>query len=137
MNRYPVWKYVILGLSLVFGLLYTLPNFFGEAPAVQVSSAKATQKIDDSMVGRVGDILAKAGIESTGLFFDGNSVKARFASTDLQLRAKDTVARALNPDPEDPSWIVALNLLSDTPRWLTALHALPMYLGLDLSLIHI
>ncbi len=132
MNRYPVWKYVILGLSLVFGLLYTLPNFFGEAPAVQVSSAKATQKIDDSMVGRVGDILAKAGIESTGLFFDGNSVKARFASTDLQLRAKDAVARALNPDPEDPSWIVALNLLSDTPRWLTALHALPMYLGLDL-----
>ncbi|MDT3678165.1 MAG: protein translocase subunit SecD [Burkholderiaceae bacterium] len=132
MNRYPVWKYVILGLSLVFGLLYTLPNFFGEAPAIQVSSAKATQKIDDSMVGRVGDVLAKAGIESTGLFFDGNSVKARFASTDLQLRAKDTVARALNPDPEDPSWIVALNLLSDTPRWLTALHALPMYLGLDL-----
>ena len=132
MNRYPVWKYVILALSLVFGLLYTLPNFFGEAPAIQVSSAKATQKIDDSMVGRVGDILSKAGIESTGLFFDGNSVKARFASTDLQLRAKDTVARALNPDPEDPSWIVALNLLSDTPRWLTALHALPMYLGLDL-----
>ncbi len=132
MNRYPVWKYVILALSLVFGLLYTLPNYFGEAPAIQVSSAKATQKIDDSMVGRVGDILSKAGIESTGLFFDGNSVKARFASTDLQLRAKDTVARALNPDPEDPSWIVALNLLSDTPRWLTALHALPMYLGLDL-----
>ncbi|MBW7923182.1 MAG: protein translocase subunit SecD [Burkholderiaceae bacterium] len=132
MNRYPVWKYVILALSLVFGLLYTLPNFFGEAPAIQVSSAKATQKIDDSMVGRVSDILSKAGIESTGLFFDGNSVKARFASTDLQLRAKDTVARALNPDPEDPSWIVALNLLSDTPRWLTALHALPMYLGLDL-----
>ncbi len=132
MNRYPVWKYVVLGLSLVFGLLYTLPNFFGEAPAVQVSSAKATQKIDDSMVGRVGDILSKADIESTGLFFDGNSVKARFATTDLQLRAKDVIARALNADPEDPSWIVALNLLSDTPRWLTALHALPMYLGLDL-----
>jgi len=132
MNRYPVWKYVVLALSLAFGLLYTLPNFFGEAPAVQVSSAKATQKIDDSMVGRVGDILSKAGIESTGLFFDGNSVKARFASTDLQLRAKDAVSRALNTDPEDPSWIVALNLLSDTPRWLTALHALPMYLGLDL-----
>ncbi len=132
MNRYPVWKYVVLGLSLVFGLLYTLPNFFGEAPAVQVSSAKATQKIDDSMVDRVGEILSKAGIESTGLFFDGNSVKARFATTDLQLRAKDAIARALNANPEDPSWIVALNLLSDTPRWLTALHALPMYLGLDL-----
>ncbi len=132
MNRYPVWKYVVIALSLVFGLLYTLPNFFGEAPAIQVSSAKATQKIDESMVDRVADALSKAGLESTGLFFDGNSVKARFGDTDAQLRAKDVVARTLNADPENPSWIVALNLLSDTPRWLTRLHALPMYLGLDL-----
>ncbi len=132
MNRYPVWKYVILALSLVFGLLYTLPNFFGEAPAVQVSSAKATQKIDASMVDRVRRILDDGGLQPTGLFFDGNSVKARFRDTDTQLRAKDVVSRALNADPADPSWIVALNLLSDTPRWLTAINALPMYLGLDL-----
>lgn len=132
MNRYPVWKYVVIALSLVFGLLYTLPNFFGEAPAIQVSTAKATLRIDTSMVDRVAGALSEAGLASTGIFFDGNSVKARFADTDTQLRAKDTVARALNPDPSDPSWIVALNLLSDTPRWLTALNALPMYLGLDL-----
>src|SRR5690606_23871806 len=102
MNRYPVWKYVVIALSLAFGLLYTLPNFFGEAPAVQVSSAKATQKIDASMVARVETILAQAGMQSTGVFFDGNSVKARFANTDTQLRAKDVVSRELNPDAADP-----------------------------------
>ncbi|KAA0215687.1 MAG: protein translocase subunit SecD [Lautropia sp.] len=132
MNRYPAWKYAIIALSLVFGLLYTLPNFFGEAPAVQVSSGKATLKIEASMLGRVESALEGAGIENTGLFFDGNSVKVRFGDTDTQLRAKDVLARALNPDPADPGWIVALNLLSNSPNWLTSLHALPMYLGLDL-----
>jgi len=132
MNRYPAWKYALIALSLVFGLLYTLPNFFGEAPAVQVSSGKATLKVEASMLGRVESVLKGAGIEATGLFFDGNSVKARFRDTDTQLRAKDAIARALNPDPADPSWIVALNLLSNSPNWLTSLHALPMYLGLDL-----
>src|SRR4029077_3355415 len=58
--------------------------------------------------------------------------KARFGDTDTQIKAKDAIAKALNPDPNDPSYIVALNLLSRSPRWLTALHALPMYLGLDL-----
>ena len=132
MNRYPAWKYALIALSLVFGLLYTLPNFFGEAPAVQVSSGKATLKVEASMLGRVESVLKGAGIEATGLFFDGNSVKARFRDTDTQLRAKDAIARALNPDPANPSWIVALNLLSNSPNWLTSLHALPMYLGLDL-----
>jgi preprotein translocase subunit SecD len=132
MNRYPVWKYAIIAMALVFGLLYTLPNFFGEAPAVQVSSGKATLKIEPSMLGRVESVLDGAGIANTGLFFDGNSVKARFRDTDTQLRAKDALAKALNPDPSDPSWIVALNLLSNSPNWLTSLRALPMYLGLDL-----
>ncbi len=132
MNRYPVWKYAIIALALAFGLLYTLPNFFGEAPAVQVSSGKATVKIEQAMLGRVEAALKAAGVESTGLFFDGNSVKARLRDTDTQLRAKDVLARALNPDPADPGWIVALNLLSNSPNWLTRLRALPMYLGLDL-----
>ena len=132
MNRYPVWKYAIIAIALVFGLLYTLPNFFGEAPAVQVSSGKATLKVEPAMLGRVESVLNGAGITNTGLFFDGNSVKARFRDTDTQLRAKDALAKALNPDPADPSWIVALNLLSNSPNWLTSLRALPMYLGLDL-----
>ncbi|HRA77659.1 MAG TPA: protein translocase subunit SecD [Burkholderiaceae bacterium] len=132
MNRYPVWKYAIIAVALAFGLLYTLPNFFGEAPAVQVSSGKATVKIEQAMLGRVEAALKQAGIDNTGLFFDGNSVKARFRDTDTQLRAKDALSKSLNPDPADPGWIVALNLLSNSPNWLTSLGALPMYLGLDL-----
>ncbi len=132
MNRYPIWKYVIIAITLVLGILYTLPNFFGEAPAVQVSSGKATLKVEPAMLGRVEKALADAQVPNNGLFFDGNSVKARFRDTDTQLRAKDVIDKALNPDAADPSWIVALNLLSDSPQWLTKLHALPMYLGLDL-----
>jgi preprotein translocase subunit SecD len=132
MNRYPVWKYITLAVALVIGLLYTLPNFFGEAPAIQVSSGKVTVKLEPEMTGRIGKILSDAGIEYTGLFADPNSVKARFRDTDTQLKAKDVVSRALNPDASDPSWIVALNLLSNSPNWLTSIRALPMYLGLDL-----
>ncbi len=132
MNRYPLWKYVILAVALVVGLVYTLPNFFGEAPAVQVSSGKATLKLDSSLVPRIEEILLQAGVKADFVQMDGTSVKARFADTDTQLKAKDALQRALNPDPSDPSYIVALNLLSRSPKWLTSLHALPMYLGLDL-----
>ncbi len=132
MNRYPLWKYAILAVALVVGILYTLPNFFGEAPAVQVSSAKATLKLDASAATRVADVLAKVDLKADFVQFDGASVKARFADLDAQRKAKDALAAALNPDPADPSYIVALNLLSRSPKWLTAIHALPMYLGLDL-----
>ena len=132
MNRYPIWKYLAMLLSLVLGLLYTLPNFFGEAPAIQVSSGKATVKVETAMMGRVESVLKRAGIEPTGLFFDGNSVKVRVRDNDTQLKAKDALVADLNPDAADPSYIVALNLLSSSPEWLTAIRALPMYLGLDL-----
>ena len=132
MNRYPWWKYLILALALAIGLLYTLPNFFGEAPAVQVSSGKATLKLDAGLVPRVEKVLADAKITADFVQFEGNSVKARLRSTDEQLKAKDAISKALNPDATDPAYIVALNLLSRSPHWLTSLHALPMYLGLDL-----
>jgi preprotein translocase subunit SecD len=132
MNRYPLWKYAILVIALLVGLVYTLPNFFGEAPAVQVSSAKVTVKLDAAMVPRVEQALAQAGVKPDFVQFEGNSVKARFADTDTQIKAKDAIGKALNPNAADPSYIVALNLLSRSPRWLTAMHALPMYLGLDL-----
>ena len=132
MNRYPWWKYAILAVALVIGFLYALPNVFGEAPAVQVASGKATLKIDASMVGRVEQALAQVGVKPDLVQFDGQSVKARFADTDQQLKAKDALARVLNPDPADPSYIVALNLVSRSPAWLASIHALPMYLGLDL-----
>lgn len=132
MNRYPLWKYAILVIAMLIGFIYTLPNFFGEVPAVQVSSAKVTVKLDASMESRVEQALSAAGIKADFVEFEGNSVKARFDSTDTQLKAKDAISKALNPDANDPSYIVALNLLSRSPRWLSNLHAFPMYLGLDL-----
>ncbi|WP_457328598.1 protein translocase subunit SecD [Rhizobacter sp. P5_C2] len=132
MNRYPWWKYAILAIALVVGLLYTLPNVFGEAPAVQISSGKPTLKLDSSMTQRVSQVLATAGIQPDFVEFDGSSVRARFSDLDTQAKAKDAISRALNPNENDPSYVVALNLLSRSPHWLSAIHALPMYLGLDL-----
>lgn len=132
MNRYPVWKYAVIVVTVLLGLLYTLPNFFGESPAVQVSSGKATVKVEAAMLNRVEQVLSSAGISNTGLLLDGASVKVRLADTDTQLKARDALLKALNPDPTDPTYVVALNLLSASPQWLTRLHALPMYLGLDL-----
>ena len=132
MNRFPLWKYALLAVALLVGLVYTLPNFFGEAPAVQVSSAKVTLKVDTGLVPRVEQALKDAGLAADFVQFDGASVRARFADTDTQIKAKDAIGKALNPDPADASYIVALNLLSRSPAWLASLHALPMYLGLDL-----
>jgi preprotein translocase subunit SecD len=137
MNRYPLWKYLLLAFALAVGLVYTLPNFFGEAPAVQVSSGKATLKIDASLVGRVEQVLQGANIQPDFVQFEGNSVKARLADTDTQIKAKDALSKALNTDPADPSYIVALNLVSRTPKWLSYarlafVEPKPMYLGLDL-----
>ena len=131
MNRYPVWVYATIAVALLLGALYTLPNFFGEAPAVQVSPARAVLKADNALLGRVEDVLKKAGIQPTGLFLDLTGVKVRLADTDTQLKARDVVDQALNPDAANPSYTVALNLLPNSPRWLGAI-AQPMYLGLDL-----
>ena len=132
MNRYPLWTYVIIACAMVLGFTYTLPNFYGESPAVQVSSIKATVKVDSDLLARVEQALKAANIVSQGTFFDPNSIKVRFADTDTQLKAKDVLSQSLNPDHDNPTYIVALNLLSASPTWLTAIHALPMYLGLDL-----
>ncbi len=132
MNRYPVWKYAIIVVALLVGILYTLPNFFGEAPAVQVSSAKATVKIDAAVQQRVQDALNAAGVQPDMIGLEGTSIRARFDTPDTQLKAKDAIQKALVPNPDDPQYIVALNLVSRSPAWLTAIHAAPMYLGLDL-----
>ena len=132
MNRYPLWKYAIIVVALLIGSLYTLPNFFGEAPAVQVSSGKATVKVDSTTQARVEDALKGAGLKADIITFDGNSIKARFDTTDTQLKAKDAIQKALVPDPADPPYVVALNLVPRSPAWLSALGASPMYLGLDL-----
>jgi preprotein translocase subunit SecD len=132
MNRYPLWKYITVVVALVIGFLYTLPNFFGEAPAVQVSPARATLKSDTQLLSRVEAALQGAGIAHEGVFLDSNGVKSRFKDTDTQLKVKDLLEKTFNPDPQDAQYVVALNLLSSSPKWLTNLGALPMYLGLDL-----
>jgi len=131
-NRFPAWKYALIALLIALASLYTLPNFFGESPAVQVSSGKATVKVDAALLARVEEALKAAQLASTGVLLDPNGLRLRFADTDVQLKARDQIEKALNPDPQNPGFVVALNLLSSSPNWLTAVHALPMYLGLDL-----
>jgi preprotein translocase subunit SecD len=122
-----------MAVALVVGLLYTLPNLFGEAPAVQVSSGKNTLRLDSGTARRVDDLLKTAAVASDGTaVFDGRSVRVRFKDPDTQLKARDVLQRALNPDANDPSYVVALNLQSRSPAWLAQINALPMYLGLDL-----
>ena len=136
MNRYALWKYVAIAIALVFGAIYTLPNFYGESPAVQVSSGRQTVRVDPALMSKVESVLKDANIAHAGIVFDtigtNATVRVRFSDTDTQLKAKDIVQRALSPDAEDPAYIVALNLVSNTPSWLVAVRALPMYLGLDL-----
>ena len=127
MNRYPLWKYLLIIIALVVGLIYTLPNFYGEVPAVQVSPLRASLKADAALMARIEDILGKGGLKPAGIALDATSVKARFDSTEDQLKAKDAVQAGLGED-----YIVALNLLSRSPAWLASIGALPMYLGLDL-----
>jgi len=132
MNRYAIWKYVVLGIALFLGAFYTLPNFYGEAPAVQISAAKATARVDLGVQERVEAALKAAGLAPELLALEGGSLKVRFDSTDTQIKAKDAIQQALVPDANDPSYVVALNLLARSPAWLSAMHAAPMYLGLDL-----
>ena len=127
MNRYPVWKYTLIAVALVVGVFYALPNFFPEVPAVQVSTSKASVKIDTSTLQTAEDALKGANIAYTGASVDATGVKVRFADADTQLKAKDVLQQKLGDN-----YIVALNLLSSSPRWLASIGALPMYLGLDL-----
>src|SRR5690554_1566230 len=98
MNRYPLWKNILICLVLVFGLIYTIPNFYGEVPAVQVSSGKATVQLDNSLIGRLENELGQSDLQHTGVFADENSIRFRFDGTEDQLRARDVIDSALNPD---------------------------------------
>jgi preprotein translocase subunit SecD len=140
-NRFPAWKYALIGIAILLAFLYTLPNFFGESPAVQVSSARATVKLDAAVMKRIEEALQSAGIPYSGLALDQNTLRVRFEDTDTQLKAKDLIHATLNPGaapqatPEDDprvNYVVALNLVPASPSWLARINALPMYLGLDL-----
>lgn len=132
MNRYSIWKYLTIAFALIIGGLYTLPNFFGESPAVQISSAKSGQKLPTDLPMQVDTILSGLSIKAAASSFEPNNFKIRLNSSDEQLKAKDALQGALNPNTNNPSYVIALNLVSRSPNWLSTFHASPMYLGLDL-----
>ncbi len=136
MNRYQAWKYVVIAIAILFGVIYTIPNFYGESPALQINSTKATVKVDSGMIAKVEQVLKEAQVATNGVSYENNgtqaSIRARFLSTDEQFKAKEVLERGLNTDPTDPIYNVSFNLLPNTPKWLMNLRALPMYLGLDL-----
>ena len=127
MNRYPLWKYILVLTVLLLGLLYSLPNIFGESPAVQITTAKTSNKLDPALLGKVEETLKQENIKIDAIFMDATGVKVRFSDADTQIKAKDVLKNNLGKD-----YVVALNLISRSPSWLTNLHARPMYLGLDL-----
>jgi preprotein translocase subunit SecD len=127
MNRYPAWKYTVIAIALIVGFLYTLPNFFPEVPAVQVSSSKSTVKIDNALLDTVEQTLNAANVAYRGTLLDPSGIKVRFDDPDTQLKAKDVLQNKLGDD-----YIVALNEMRTSPQWLASIGALPMYLGLDL-----
>jgi preprotein translocase subunit SecD len=127
MNRYPLWKNLLIVCVVVLGLIYALPNLYGESPAVQVSPLRSSLKADTALMKRVESALQAVQLNPEAVTLDLTSVKARFADTDSQLKAKDVLQKTLGED-----YVVALNLLTRSPSWLSKMNALPMYLGLDL-----
>ena len=136
MNRYPLWKYILILVTVLVGLLYTAPNYFVDSPALQVTTSKATVKVNSDTVTRVAEALKRDGIPVEAVALEGSgdrsAVRARFATPDIQFKAKTALERDLNRDPADPDYIVTVNLVKNTPAWMQAINAKPLNLGLDL-----
>ncbi|MGB8857465.1 MAG: protein translocase subunit SecD [Burkholderiales bacterium] len=132
MNRYPAWKNILIVITLVLGFLYTLPNYFGEAPALQIAPVRSSAKADPAMLGRVQDALNKANILHSQSVFQDNSVRVEFADTETQSKAADLLNKFFNLDEKNPSHVIAQYLEPKSPAWLSKLGAFPMALGLDL-----
>ena len=136
MNRYPLWKYLVIAVALLIGVVYSIPNLFGEVPAIQIAGSKTSSKIDLNTQEKADLALANAKISSNGSFYEAQgssgTIKIRFKDTDTQLKAKDLLEKELNTDLSNPDYIIALNLLTNTPNWLLSINALSMPLGLDL-----
>ncbi len=126
MNKYPVWKYAVIVVALIVAFLYTLPNFFGEVPAVQVSGLRAN-KADADTLKQVNEALTAAKVDVTSSLIENESIKVRFKDGDSQKNGQAAIQAKLGA-----GYIVALQLISNSPAWLSKINALPMYLGLDL-----
>ena len=127
MNHYSSWKYILILLTIGLSLLYVTPNFYGESFAVQVMPVKAGEAVDRSTLKLVESSLEKANIQNTGITFEDTDIKIKFKEATDQLNAKQVIEKSLGS-----KFVVALNLISNSPDWLSNLGALPMYLGLDL-----
>ncbi|WP_297459742.1 protein translocase subunit SecD [Ferrovum sp.] len=133
MNRFPLWKNLLILCVIVLGALYTLPNFFGQSPAVQISALGTTPPVGSGVQIQVEQALKAVQLVATRASLDGAGLRVRFADTDAQLKARDVIDHALNPEGQPQRYVVALNLVPNSPSWLSDMGALPMYLGLDLS----
>ena len=127
MNRYPLWKYLLIAVLVVLSCLYTIPNFYGETPAVQISTNRQAIQINDDLAQKVNAALTQANIKTDGQFFDSGSLKVRFNSEEDQIKARDVIDKTLGE-----GYIIALNLIPNTPVWMSQIGARPMFLGLDL-----
>ncbi|HYC37343.1 MAG TPA: protein translocase subunit SecD [Usitatibacter sp.] len=127
MNRYPLWKYIVIGVALLVSMIYAAPNLFGEVPAVQVSGLRSTVKVDDGLRLTLDEALKAAKVTPAATEMVEGTLRYRFADTDTQLKARDILQSKVGQ-----GYVVALNLVPNSPSWLQALGAKPMYLGLDL-----
>lgn len=127
MNRYPLWKYLLIAFTVVLAVIYSLPNLFGETPAVQVSTNRQSIIINSQTEAKVAAALKAANIPTDGMFVVDNSLKVRFKGAETQLKGRDVIENTLGE-----GYITALNLLADSPEWMAKINANPMFLGLDL-----
>ena len=127
MNQSPRWKYLLILTTILLSIIFVMPNFYGESPAIQIMPIKAGKKIDTSLLQTIEKTLEKSAIENTGLILENFHIKVKFKTAEEQLKAKSLIQKALGSQ-----YVVALNLISNSPKWLSNMGAFPMYLGLDL-----
>ena len=125
-NKYPLWKYILIIAVVIVGVLYALPNLYGDDPALQISANRGTE-VTLATQETVREVLKSNNIEPKDIALENEQLLVRFADTEDQLKGQDLVKKELGRD-----YVVALNLAHRTPDWLLAIDALPMYLGLDL-----
>ena len=126
MNRYPLWKYILILIILIFSTIYALPNLYGSDPALQVSASRSAE-VSDLTKFQIESALKDAKMEYKNIELDNSKLLIRFKNEDDQLKAQSIVKQALGT-----AYVVALNLAPSTPAWLKMFGAEPMFLGLDL-----
>ena len=127
MNQSARWKYLLILTTILLSIIFVIPNFYGESPAIQIMPIKAGEKIDTSILQSIEKVLEKSEIQNSGLILENFRIKVKLKTAEDQLKAKGLIQKALGSQ-----YVVALNLISNSPNWLSNMGALPMYLGLDL-----